>query len=405
MLFYVGTTDAFNALAYGGRIIGVTFIAAALVETAATVAVCDYWGKRALRYSGAAVLLGVGTVMVTNLMFLITQIQGWEYTPFLLLWVALALWVGWSLWALTRQKVWQEIPHPKGIALSVVVSGVIGLASLAYSQMYIPYSTPVEIPFNVSFGDSTLNADGTVLHVPAHVEFRNSGSVRIYVVGTLWTVNGYPTTFTVKGTGANVWKSELWNDAETVRHVIYSPSQMLGTGRLADPGSWADPGDDYSSDFVVDVPLRSGLGRIEVVAQASFVRADRGKLGNNYGDSGETSWNTESENAEHIRSAPSWVARPEDDFYRYHSKIYHSSEMLNLTHSTDYATAWWILPTWHEGDLFAKGDTEPDLKVSISRDPEGEERLSDPEQEPYGMKTETRWTERTVDQLLKAAKK
>ncbi|MFJ5774544.1 hypothetical protein [Streptomyces sp. NPDC093094] len=99
------------------------------------------------------------------------------------------------------------------------------------------------------------------------------------------------------------------------------------------------------------------------------------------------------------------VAAPDDEFYRYHSKIYRSSEMLNLTHPTDYAAAWWVLPRWREGDGFAKGDTDPYMLVSISRDPEGEETLSDSEQEPYGMKTMDLATERTIDQLLKAARK
>ncbi|MFI6765691.1 hypothetical protein [Streptomyces sp. NPDC050355] len=82
VLFHVGAKDAFGALAYGGRIVGVVFIAAALVEMVAVLALCDYWGKRALRYSGVAVLLGVGTVTVTNLAFLIVQFQGGDYTPF-----------------------------------------------------------------------------------------------------------------------------------------------------------------------------------------------------------------------------------------------------------------------------------------------------------------------------------
>ncbi|MFF8024858.1 hypothetical protein ACFZDJ_27920 [Streptomyces sp. NPDC007896] len=143
VLFRVGSTDAFNALAYGGRVMGVAFLTAALVEAVATLAVCDYWGKRVLRYSGAAILVGVGTVTVTNLMFLFTQIQGRSYTPFLWLWITLVLWAAWAFWLLTRQKARQGVPHPKGVALSVVVSGVAGIASLAYSQMYVPYSTPV----------------------------------------------------------------------------------------------------------------------------------------------------------------------------------------------------------------------------------------------------------------------
>ncbi len=405
VLFYVGTTDAFNALAYGGRVVGVVFVAAALVEAVAVLAVFDYWGKRAVRYSGAAVLVGVGTVTVTDLMFLVTQVQGGSYTPFLWLWIGLAVWVGGALWALTRQNVWRGIPHPKTVALGVVVSGVIGIAGLAYSQMYVPYSAPARVDFKVSFGDPALNADGTVLHVPTHVEFRNAGSVRIYVVGTLWTARGWPTRFTKEGAGVNQWKQEMWDYSETLRHVIYSPSRILGTGQFASPGERLEPGDDSSQDFVADVPVRSGLGRIEIDATTSFIRADRGKLGNTYSGSGEASWDTESENGRHLWDAPSWVASPGDDFYRFHSKIYHSSEMLNLTHATDYATAWWVIPRWTQGADFAKGDTAPFLDVSISQDPEGEERLSDSEQEPYGMTTIYRWTEKTVDQLMKIAKK
>ncbi|MFE3636108.1 hypothetical protein [Streptomyces sp. NPDC059168] len=405
VLFHVGTTDAFNALAYGGRVVGVIFVAAALVEVAAVLAVYDYWGKRAVRYSGAAVLLGVGTVTLTNLMFLITQIQGGSYTPFLWLWIGLMVWAAWAVWTLTRQNVWRRVPYPKSVAMSVVVSGVVGIAGLTYSQMYVPYSTPVKVPFRISFGVPATSADGKSLHVPVNFEFRNSGSVRVYAVGTLWTIRGYPTKFDPKGNGMNEWKREMWDWGATLRHVRYSPSRMLATGNIVSPGARLDPGVDFSSDAVVDVPLRSGFGRIEMTATVSYVRADRGKLGNNYVDSYEASWDTEKKDERHLRDAPNWAANPGDEFYRYHSKIYHSSEMLNLTHATDYATAWWVLPKWQEGDYFAKGDTDPYLKVSISRDPDGEEALNDSEQEPYGMTTITLSTQRTLDQLQKAARK
>ncbi|MCG7204435.1 hypothetical protein [Streptomyces arenae] len=403
-LFYVGITDAFNALAYGGRVMGVAFLTGALVEAVAILAVCDYWGKRVLRYSGAAVLVGVGTVTVTNLIFLITQIQGRSYTPFLWLWITLVLWAAWAFWVLTRQKAWQGVPHPKGVALSVVVSGIVGIASLAYSQMYVPYSMPVKIPFRISFGDPTVSADGASLHVPAHIEFRNTGSVRIYVVGTMWAVNGWPAKFTEKGVSDETWKSDAWDYGEGLKHVSYSPSHMLGTGKFGDPGNRLDPGVDLSQDFVVDVPLRSGLGRVEIDATASFIRADRGKLGNSYGDSCAPSWDLES--GKHLVDAPPGVASSGDDFYRCYSRIYHSSEMLNLTHAVDYATCWWVFPKWQQGVVdFAQGDTYPRLVPSISRDPEGVERLSDSEQEPYGMSTQFHLADRSLDELLKAAKK
>ncbi|WP_030198104.1 hypothetical protein [Streptomyces sp. NRRL S-87] len=405
VLFHVGTTDAFNALAYGGRVVGASFIVAALVELAAVVAACDFWGRRAVRYSGAVVLVGVGTVLVSDLMFLITQIEGRTYTPFLWLWVGLLSWVAWALWVLTRQAVWASIPHPRSIALSVVVTGVVGAAGVGYSQMYVPYSTPVDIPFGVSFGKPTASADGSVLHVPAHVEFRNAGSVRIYVVGTLWTVKGYPVTLNPGGNKMADWKRDMWQWGATLRHVSYGPSRMLGAGNFVDPGSRLDPGDDLSEDTVVDVPVRSGLGRVRIYAKASFVRADRGKLGNNYAQSYEASWDTGSAGQEHQWDAPGWLAEPGDEVYRYHSRVYHSSEMLNLTHAADHAAAWWVIPKWHEGSDFAKGDTSPYLEVSVSKDPEGEEVLDDAEQEPYGMTTSSRYAERTLDELLRDAKR
>ncbi|MFJ5546250.1 hypothetical protein [Streptomyces sp. NPDC093225] len=405
VLFHVGTTDAFNALAYGGRLVGVVFVAAALVELAAVVAVCDLWGRRAVRYSGAAVLVGVGAVLVTDLMFLITQIEGRTYTPFLWLWIGLLLWVAWALWALARLGVWASVPHPRSVALSVVVTGVVGAAGVGYSQMYVPYSTPVDIPFTVSFGKPTVSADGAFLHLPAHVEFRNSGSVRIYVVGTLWTVTGYPVTLHPHGSGMADWKRDMWEWEGTLRHVTYGPSRMLGVGKFVDPGSRLDPGDDVSGDTVVDVPLRSGLGRVGISATASFVRADRGKLGNDYSRNYEASWDTESAAQKHVWDAPGWLAEPGDEFYRYHSKVYHSSEMLNLTHATDYASAWWVIPKWRKDSDFAEGDTSPYLKVSISKDPEGEEVLDDAEQEPYGMVTASRSAERTIEEFLKDAKR
>ncbi|GGW24549.1 hypothetical protein [Streptomyces alanosinicus] len=403
VLFYVGTQDAFNALAYGGRVVGAGFVAAALAEVAAALAVLDFWGKRRVRYSGAVVLTGVATVAATNLMFLITQLQGWSYTPFLWLWLGLALWVAWSVWMLTRQHAWQGLPRPKRVALGVVASGLAGIAGIVYSQMYVPYSTPVNIQFRVSFGDPTLSADGALLHVPAHVEFRNTGSVRVYVIGTLWKSRGWPTKFTEKGTEPGVWKREMFDYDETLRHVVYSPARMMGAGDFGSLGDRLDPGQDLSTEYTVDVPLRTGLGRIELDAYASYVRADRAKLGNESWR--DASWDTTSSSQRHEWDAPAWVSGKGEDFIHSYSRIYHSSEMLNLTHATDYAASWVTFPNWQKGVDFPQGDTDPDLKVAISRDPDGVETLSDSEQEPYGMATTQVWAERSVDQLLKAAKR
>lgn len=76
VLFRVGLTDTLGALTFGGRVMGVVFLAGALVETVAAAAALDHWGKRATRYAGQSLLLGVVVVTVTSLMFLILQWEG-----------------------------------------------------------------------------------------------------------------------------------------------------------------------------------------------------------------------------------------------------------------------------------------------------------------------------------------
>ncbi|MGW7458761.1 hypothetical protein [Streptomyces sp. NPDC054797] len=62
-----------------------------------------------------------------------------------------------------------------------------------------------------------------------------------------------------------------------------------------------------------------------------------------------------------------------------------------------------MIPKWHEGELFAPGETIPSMQAHISRDPNGREVLSEDEQEPYGMKTRSTAVDRPVALLRRAA--
>ncbi|MFD3468151.1 hypothetical protein ACFWWM_17625 [Streptomyces sp. NPDC058682] len=55
VLFRMGLTDTLGALTFGGRVMGVVFLLAALVEAVAAAAVLDHWGKRVTRYAGQCV--------------------------------------------------------------------------------------------------------------------------------------------------------------------------------------------------------------------------------------------------------------------------------------------------------------------------------------------------------------
>ncbi|MFE7275402.1 hypothetical protein [Streptomyces sp. NPDC057623] len=403
VFFWVGLADSFQALTFGGRIMGVAFLCAALLEVIAAAAVFDYWGKRAVRYSGEGALLGVITMTAASMVLFVLQWRGGDQGLRLWRWSVLMAWGFWALWELSRQRVWQGVPYPKTFALGVALSAIIGAASMAYSAMYVPYATPVKVPFSVSFGKPTLNSESTILNVPTRVRFRNEGSVSIYVVGTLWRAKVWPSEFKDKGGGIEKWKGELKEGYWIYGNEVFNrPSRLLGAGQVVSPGSRLDPGDDFSSDPVIQVPSSSS-GRVELFATVSYIRADRCKLANSYANSAEYSWNVDSESQEHIKDAPDWLAEPGDEYFRYESRIYRSSKIMDLTSERDYASMWWVIPKWHEGRNFEEGGTDPYMQVHISRDPGAQERLSDSEQEPYGMKTMGLSVDRPISQLLKLA--
>ncbi|MGW6985158.1 hypothetical protein ACWGE1_37840 [Streptomyces sp. NPDC054932] len=387
VLFRVGLTDALRALTFGGRVMGAVFLVGAVVEVVAAGAVLDFWGRRVTRYAGQAVLLGVSTVAVTSLVLLVFQWEGGYLAGWFWLWAGLVAWAVWAVWVVTREKAWQGMPHPRSFATGVALSALIGSASVTYSAMYVPYVAPPKVPFLVSFGKPVLNPDGKRLYVPAHFTFRNDGAVSIFVIGTLWSAKLWPTAFREKGTERTQWRQELGDGWDTHRQEDFNVApRLLAAGQISNAGARLDPGDDFSKDAVVEVPVAAEQGRVELFASVSFIRADRCKLANSYVGSIERSRDPDSPGKEHVRDAPDWLADPGDDFFRHRSRIYRTSEVMRMTQAPDWAAMWWVIP---------KGsDAIPFMQVHISRDPDGREALSEDEQEPYGMKT----LERGVDQ-------
>ncbi|MGA5038301.1 hypothetical protein ACPCA8_14730 [Streptomyces capoamus] len=393
--------DTFDALTFAGRLLGILVMTAGLVEVAAAMAAFEFWGQRRLRHAGVTVLIGISIVAVADIVFLVLQIQNRYLNPLLLLWGSLALWTVWAMRALTRQNIWATIPHPKGVALGVVVSAAIGATSIAYSQVYLPYSTPVRPDLSVSFGQPNLSTDGTYIRLPAHLEIRNESSVGVYVIGSLWTVAGEPDTFNPRGTEMNEYMDGLSQGSLGVYgHNRFGLVQLLSTAGVVVAPEEIPPGGKVMRDQLVDVPLKTGLSNIRVFAQLEVLRGDRYRPGRAHT---ETSWDPHSHR--HIKDAPAWAARPGDEFIHHYFKIYRSSEILNLTHATDYASEWWILPHWRNGDGFEKDETDPQIATSITRDRGGNEPAFAPgegKNAAIGLAAEA---EQSVAQLVKEAKK
>jgi hypothetical protein len=117
----IGADNATAALTYVGRIEGVVFLTAGLVEAVAVIAVVDQWNKRLIRASGAFVLAGIDIAFAAALLLLTLQLYGGEVTPYLFLWVALLLWYIWAFRETIRWKIRRKIVHyPKGLTAGVI---------------------------------------------------------------------------------------------------------------------------------------------------------------------------------------------------------------------------------------------------------------------------------------------
>lgn len=159
-LFRIGLSDSGDALTYGGRIAGFTVLVAALMELAAAAAAVDYWRRRRWSYSGVTVLAGVVLSLVCSILFLSLQI-GECFTGYTLIGMALAAWSSVALFRLIRCRAWQGLHVPRRIAIGVIVSTLLAVTNLAYTQLYVPYVMPPVLQSGAEFRDSVLARGGS----------------------------------------------------------------------------------------------------------------------------------------------------------------------------------------------------------------------------------------------------
>ncbi|MGW0845914.1 hypothetical protein ACWD26_38420 [Streptomyces sp. NPDC002787] len=362
----IGTIDAFRALTYGGRVAGVSFIAGALVEILAALAVFDYWRRRQIRYSGAAILVGVIIAVFANLLLLFVHIYGGEYTHYLWLWPTLLAWSLWALWILHRQSVWKVIPHPRSIGAGVAASAVLATANFTYSQVYLPYASKGAFPLSIVFGKPTLDQEANVLHLPARIRYKNAGKVRLYVLGGMWRIYGLATDFSESAREMKDWKRDVNPPYELDfrRNSTEADWDLVDSGGFSAPGDWLEPGDDFKHERLVEIPVNSKFDIIHADLELVVVRGDRGTLDRSFASSSKVSWDLET--FKHQEDAPQWVAEPGDEYIRYQSPIFHSNEILNVTRKPRYVTVWRVIPDFSDDNPPEKDDTDPYQQAVIS---------------------------------------
>ncbi|WP_406084993.1 hypothetical protein [Streptomyces virginiae] len=381
----IGEKDVSEALTFGGRLAGATFVFATAVELIAVIAAFDYLGKRHWIYSGAAVLIGVLIALSFNALLLYVQINAGEYTRYAWIWPTVLLWSFWALWNLNPRQVWRQSPHPRSVATGAVVAALISVGNLAYTRAYAPYAAAVSIDIVVKFGKPQLNAERRVLHLPMHVAAKNSGQVPVYILGTLYEVYGRSTNFTEKARSVTEWKGDILAGRDAERYAEIRGRELISYGAIAknDRGSSLEPGDVLSEDKILTIPANSQFDAIEGSGEVIVMREDRAKLYGDYLSGGTVSWD---DKLSHAEDAPAWVAiEAGDEYLRYHGRLSCSSEILNVTRRPRYATFWWVTHKPRDG----KSEEDTYLVATISfRGEEGRQpSTADPDEifETYGV--------------------
>ncbi|MFE9632154.1 hypothetical protein [Streptomyces sp. NPDC006463] len=312
VLAKIGIADTLDALTYGGRIAGVTFLALALIEVIAALATLDYWRKRQMKYSGALVLFGALVALGISSVLLIVQISGHVYNIYLLLWVPLTLWSSWALWILTRSRAWEGIRNPRRIAIGALVPALLAVTNLTYSQFYVPYVTSPLVQSGAEFRAPSLDKDRKTMYLPVHLYVKNSGQVPVYVLGSIFWIRGLP-------------KSD---DKYT---------QIDSDEFVKPPGRALNPGEEFAQDAVIEIhnPGTANYEAVSAQTELYVIRKDRMIMSADY----EHSW----------KNAKTYIPKGEDvpkgppgAEFRYQSGISNSNELLNVTRGKQCVTLWWV---------------------------------------------------------------
>ncbi|MEV8628269.1 hypothetical protein [Streptomyces sp. NPDC051079] len=345
LLTSIGVPDAFDALTFAGRISGFLFILAGVTEVAAAVAAVDFWGKRGLKVSGALVLVGVLIALTVSTLLVFLWFQEVEYTPYLLAFFPLFAWSLWALWVCVREKVWRGVPHPTKIAAGVTATALLAAVNLAYSAVYQPTAAPANLTIWVRFGEPRADLTKPVHLLPVTLRLKNTGTVPLYILADNWRVFGRSGEYVAKSEELRDRRSALETGSErqgdASLHLGSITYTALGVGPFTGPGSYYEPGEEYSEDKMVEVPKDSSFDMIDADLDIQVMRMDRGRIDLNAFAQAEPSWDKET---------PDYCDPKEcGEILIYRSPVRYGNNLINVTRKPRYVTAWWGLGTSDSG--------------------------------------------------------
>ncbi|WP_405980233.1 hypothetical protein [Streptomyces sp. NBC_00158] len=334
LLARVGMVDALGALTFSARLAGMLFVLAGAVQVVAAAAVFDFWGKRTVPYSGAAVLAGVLVTVGTEALLLAVWFQEREWTPYLPVFLALSAWALWASWTVWRERAWKGIPHPKSFTAGVVATAVLASANFAYSAVYQPSAALFHFKVEAKFGTPRKDPGRPVVYLPVKLRVTNDGAVPAYIVNSLYRVWARESVFDAAGTGLgrDKWRADMETGLDTETFVRPAGYAFIHTGPVVPgEGAWIAPGTDFTTDRVVQIPTDKKYDVVLADMAVIFMRGDRGEIDPGY-----------------YLPVFSWKEKPGryfdcpapcPDYVMHHGRVRHNNNIVNVTRRPRYLTS------------------------------------------------------------------
>lgn len=384
LLIFIGHVDALGSQTFTGRLTGWLLLLAGAVQTAAVVAVVDFWGKRRWRCSGALVLIGALIALTMSTLLLGMWAQEREFIVHLPLYAALWCWSLWAVWLLCRHRAWRGIPHPRGlvagVTLSAVLAGGVTAVNFSNSVLYEPNATGALITAEAKLGEPRVSPDGQVLHLPLRVSVKNVGKVPVDVLGTMFWVTGETSTFHRDGR-ARFWREEIFRELHASRFSKPTSRRLIAFGPFVARQSWIDPGTEKAESKTIQLPVESKFSTIDAAAMVITTRRDRGRIGPGFSDPW-FSWQ---------QLPPCTPLTCPTDVVVQQARIHHNNNLVNVTRKARYVQMGWIIdgegqnpfiqagigpldsggrvsPPWESADRYGLVRTTSDIAVVPSND-------------------------------------
>lgn len=370
LLADIGMVDALGALTFSGRLTGMLLVLSGAVQVVAAAAVFDFWGKRTLRYSGALVLVGVLIAVGTEALLLAVWFQEREWTPYLPVFLALSLWSVWAAWTVWRARAWKGIPYPRSFTAGVAATAVLASANFAYSALYQPQKALLHFKVQATFGTPKRDPNRPVVYLPVKLRVANDGAVPAYILNSSYLVFGRESVFDAKKTVVEreKWRADAEGGADVELHVQPTAYRTINTGLAVPPDSWIEPGADFTTERMVQIPTDARYDLVMASVSVIFMRGDR--------------WKVDDELRYPIFSWKQKTDRFFDcsagkclDYVMYHARVRHNNNIINVTRRPRYINAY---------RSFGAPDSGIDVLIS-PRDSKGHVSFANESSHMYGV--------------------